>query len=368
MMMSGHFRALPPRLRASALCALALVLLAACAQPAPSANRPAGSAPAPAAQAPGGAPAARPASLEQVTIYLDWIGSSHRHLGYWLAKERGWYAEQGLDVAIESGRGSGQVAQLVTAGKAEFGQMLPIVVVESVAKGAPLKVVAMVHQRSTQSLRFLDSSGIRTPKDLEGKTVGLVPGSVQQLFWPAFAATTGIDVNKVDVVNVDQQTYLRTFVEGRLAAANSDLDGAENVRVKRETGGFGQFAYGDYLPMLGQSVVTTDKMIKERPQVVRGFVKATQRAWEYLYNSPREAVAEASEIVARNVENVAAEDVLDNALSIPPDIMRAKGHENEPLGWSSPDDWSRMLAIQVQYTSLPRTPTLDELTTNDFVR
>jgi NitT/TauT family transport system substrate-binding protein len=366
--MSSGFRALSRRWHLSALCVLGLSLLAACAQPAPSTNRPAAPAGAGAAPVPSGAPAAVPAPQEQVTIYLDWIGASHRHLGFWLAKERGWYAEQGLDVAIESGRGSGQVAQLLAAGKTDFGQMLPNVVVESVARGAPLRVVAMVHQRSTQSLRFLDSSGIRTPKDLEGKTVGLVPGSVQQLFWPAFAASAGIDATKVDVVNVDQQTYLRTFVEGRLTAANADLDGSDNARLRRETGGFGFFAYGDYLPMLGQSVVTTDRLIKERPQVVRGFVKATQRGWEYLLNDSREAVTEASEIVARNIENVAAEDVLDNALSVPPDIARAKGHETEPLGWSSPDDWSRMLTIQAQYTSLPRVPGLDELMTNDFVR
>ena len=124
----------------------------------------------------------------KVTVILDWDGTQPQHMPYWIARERGWYAKRGLEVRIQPGRGSGQVAQAVAAGQAEFGQMTPIVLAQSVAKqGAPLRMVGLTLQKDTISLRYFRTSGIATPRDLEGRTVGLVPGSVGDLLWPAFA-------------------------------------------------------------------------------------------------------------------------------------------------------------------------------------
>ena len=99
-----------------------------------------------------------------VTITLDWVGYQPHHMAFWLAKERGWYRDRGLDVSIQDARGSGQVVQLPTAGQTDFGLVTAIVDTQSVAKGAPLQMVGVFTQQDNTALKYLHSSGIRGRK------------------------------------------------------------------------------------------------------------------------------------------------------------------------------------------------------------
>ena len=313
--------------------------------------------------------AAQGPSLRKVTIILDWDGAQPQHMPYWLARERGWYAERGLEVRIQPGRGSGQVAQAVVAGQAEFGQMTPSVLIQTVAKqNAPLRMVGVTLQRDTIALKYLLASGIKTPRDLEGRTVGLVPGTVADLLWPAFARAAGVDASKVRTVGVDFRTYNQPFLAGQTDATNSLIGFPDNLRLARQGRPVGEFSYSDYLPMVGFGLVVSARSLAERPETVQDMVKATQRAWEYLFKSPREAVVEAARIIRRNVDDAAEEDLLVEAsLQVYPRLMRSRATESKPAGWSSPEAWQRMISVLGQFDTLPRTPTTDELMTNRFV-
>jgi NitT/TauT family transport system substrate-binding protein len=314
--------------------------------------------------------AAQGRPLQSVTVVLDWDGAQPQHMPYWLARERGWYAEQGLSVRIQPGRGSGQVAQLVAAGQAEFGQMTPVVLAQTVAKQkAPLKMVGVTFQRDTIALKYFKASGIKTPKDLEGRTVGLVPGTVNELLWGAFARAAGFDTEKVKVVGADFRTYASSFAAGQIEATNSLLGYHDNVRLTRQGRAVGEFVYSDYLPMVGFGLVTSTRTLTERPELVRRMVRATQKAWDHLLRSPREAVAEAARIITRNVEGTSdAEDlIVEASLQVIPRLMRSKASDGKPPGWSHPGDWGKMVAVLEQQDRLPRTPAVEELMTNRFV-
>ncbi len=340
---------------------LALGLVAACA---PTAQSP--TAKAETGANPGGAP--RPA-LRPVTIVLDWIDRNPQHMGFILAKERGWYAEQGLDVTLQSGRGSVQVLQLVTAGQAEFGLINGITQVQAVAKqNVPVKMVAVVYQKDNLGLRYFEASGIKSLKDLEGRRIGLVTGSIQHLLWPAFAKASGIDASKVEVVNVDVQTYVQQWSAGQFDAANTGLGTYETVAFDRQGRHVIEVTFAETLPLLGFGVVTPQKLIAERPEVVRGFVKASQRGWDYLVKSPDQAINEAVAVIKRNDEDTRdADGIAEAAHKMIPAFMLSRSTEGKPLGWSNPDDWRDMIAVTQQVDPLPRTPTVDELMTNQFV-
>jgi ABC-type nitrate/sulfonate/bicarbonate transport system substrate-binding protein len=114
--------------------------------------------------------------------------------------------------------------------------------------------------------------------------------------------------------------------------------------------------------------VVTRKTLDERPAVVEGFAKATQRAWEYMVQSPREAVTEATEIIHKHVQNAPAADlIIEGALEPVPAMMRSRSTEGKPVGWSNPDDWRGMIAALQKAGDLPRVPTPEELMTNRFV-
>src|SRR5262249_7449079 len=184
--------------------AAATSLLAACAPAA--APTPVAPAPAPAVQ---GAPPER----EDVSVRLDWIPGSH-HAPFYVALDKGWYAEQGLDVEVGAGNGSGQAAQLVAAGQATFGHVEGGALLRAIGSGMPLKSVALAGAKTPLGYAYA-TDVIRTPKDLEGKTYAGVLASATHQVWPAFAEINGIDTKSVTVVNVAANSSTQIVSAGK---------------------------------------------------------------------------------------------------------------------------------------------------------
>ncbi len=147
---------------------------------------------------------AQKAPLKPVTLVLEWTGFQPQHFGFWIARERGWYADEGLDVTIKSSGGSTQAMQIVTGGQAEFGNVAASSLTQAAGQGSvPLRMVALFGQKDSLSIAYFESSGIKTPKDLEGRKLGMVPGSVAFLLWPSFAKANGVDASRVEIKNWD---------------------------------------------------------------------------------------------------------------------------------------------------------------------
>src|ERR687887_665708 len=150
-------------------------------------------------------PLARPAYAQakrQVTMRLDWLYQGP-NAGFLIAQEKGFYEQVGLNVEIGLGKGSGSTAQLVASKATQFGFADGFVVGNSVSKGMSIKMVAGIFRRNPTAVVVLDESDIKTPKDLEGKTVAIPTGATQFQQWPAFVKGCGLDASKIRVVNVD---------------------------------------------------------------------------------------------------------------------------------------------------------------------
>src|SRR5436309_11373458 len=128
---------------------------------------------------------ARAQAKRQVTMRLDWLYQGP-NAGCMIAQDKGFYDEVGLSVEVGPGKGSGSTAQLVGSKAAQFGFSDGYVVANSVAKGMSIKMVAGVYRRNPTAVIVLESSGIKTPKDLEGRTVASPTGGTQFQQWPAF--------------------------------------------------------------------------------------------------------------------------------------------------------------------------------------
>ena len=110
------------------------------------------------------------APLKQVSMTLDWVFQGP-NVGFMLAQDKGFYREAGLDVAITPGKGSGSTAQLVASKAAQFGFADGYVVGNGVAKGMGLKSVGSIFRRNPAAVVVLADSDIKSPKDLEGKSI-----------------------------------------------------------------------------------------------------------------------------------------------------------------------------------------------------
>src|SRR5260221_7620835 len=126
-------------------------------------------------------PLARPGRAQtkrQVTMRLDWLYQGP-NAGFLIAQDKGFYEQAGLKVEIGPGKGSGSTAQLVASKAAQFGFADGFVVGNSVSKGMSIRAVAGLYRRNPTAVVVLADSDIKTPKDLEGKTIAIAAGSTQ---------------------------------------------------------------------------------------------------------------------------------------------------------------------------------------------
>lgn len=318
-----------------------------------------------------GAALAQDQPLKPVTLVLEWTGFQPQHFGYWIAKDRGWFADEGLNVTIRSSAGSAQAMQLVAGGKAEFGNAASASLVLAAGKGKlPLRMVGLFGQKDSLSMAYFASSGIKTPKDIEGRRLGMVPGSLASLLWPAFAKVTGIDPSKVQIVNWNFRSYYGIFGAKQVAISGNFTLGSTGQWLFKKRGDIvHQFVLSDYLPILGSGIIVRSDLIRKDPDLIRRFVKATQRAWAYLEKDPKKAVPEAAADVHRQFPGTPPANIIaEYAYQMIPGRMVSPATAGKPVGWSSPAEWTKMITLLKTYDkSMTRTPTQSELMTNEFV-
>ena len=132
------------------------------------------------------------AQKRDVSFRLDWIYQGP-NAGFMVAKDKGFYDEAGLNVDMGPGKGSGSTAQLIASKTSQFGFADGFVVGAGVAKGMELAMVGAIYRRNPTAAIVLAESGIKTPKELEGKTIGIAPGGTQFQQWPAFVKGCKLD-------------------------------------------------------------------------------------------------------------------------------------------------------------------------------
>jgi len=114
--------------------------------------------------------AAQAQPKEKVVLMLNWYLYSE-HAPFFLGKARGYYDQEGIDLDIQEGRGSGVTVQAVAANTATFGYVDVPTMIKAAAKGAPVRAVGVALQVSPMSVMGFSDKNIRAPKDIVGKTV-----------------------------------------------------------------------------------------------------------------------------------------------------------------------------------------------------
>jgi NitT/TauT family transport system substrate-binding protein len=222
-------------------------------------------------------------AAEKVTFLTSWFAQAE-HGGFYQAKATGLYDKAGLDVTIKMGGPQVNGSQLLLAGDTDFMMGYDIQVLKGREQNLPLVTVA-------SSFQF-DLQGIMTHDDvpdlaaLKGRPI-LIAGSSRTTFWPWLRARYGYTDDQIRPYTFNLQPFFADKTVAQQAYPSSEPYQAEQQNEKAK---FFLLADGGY-PPYGSTIVTTEKMIAEKPDVVGRFVKASLEGWRDYMKNPAPANA-----------------------------------------------------------------------------
>jgi len=234
------------------------------------------------------------AGLVPATMLLQWRPQA-QFAGFYVAQERGFYREEGVNMTILPGGPERLVVDYLTSGAATFGGMFLARGVEVRANGAPVVNIAQIVQRSSLMLVAKTASGIRTVKDLAGRRVGLW-GAEFGLQPKALFKREGIDP-----VVVAQGASLTLFLLGGVDACSAMWYNEYHTLMSAglDVGELVPFFFHDLgLDFPEDGIYTLEQTWNENPELCRAVARATLKGWRYAFDHP----AEALEIVLQQME------------------------------------------------------------------
>lgn len=299
-----------------------------------------------------------------VTLRLEWaIGGGHGP--FYLAKERGYFTEEGIDIDITPGNGSSRTVAIIGSKGAMFGISDGASLIRNVAQGLPVKMVGAVANMSPFGLGVRKDSGITTIKEIEGHSLAFTAGSAQASVWPAIMQINGVDASKVNMVNMDFAGAIAAVansqVQGQLVGVDGQPLVLEDRGIPMTTFLFSELG----LSAIGKGIIVHDDMIKENPDLIRRFLKAVKKGFEEAAKSPDEAArlaVAAQDAAARQTEGMLKRQMLINL-----DLIHSANTKRKPFLTMDERDWAGQLDALKQYGDLQTDLMPTAFFTNEFV-
>jgi len=306
--------------------------------------------------------------LRPVSFTLPWLADGSDAFLY-LARQKGYWAEEGLDVGIVRGNGSYAAAQAVASGRFEFGFAATSSNLLLMGKGAPIIQIASIMYDSTMGISVLEDSPITNLKQLEGKRVGSTASSGDWPFIPAIAKLVPFEMSKVELVPADANVKQKLLDQGKLDAVSGfgttvlTMYAGSPIRIRF-------LPYRDYgLKIYGNSLLTHRDIIDRDPELVAGLVRGLLRGLKDSMLDPDAAVdamfAQIPEF--RLVPSARTQARMGAAITSV--LANDPASIEHGLGWSDPEAVAKMVAFVKEYAAEPAdaAPVFDQIMTNRFV-
>jgi NitT/TauT family transport system substrate-binding protein len=303
-------------------------------------------------------------TAQKISLRLDWVTSGY-HAPYFVGIKNGYYKEQGLDVTVEPGNGSANVAQAIGNGNGDFATVDGGAMMQLVAKGLPVKSVMGLYQRNPIGVIYNIKSGITKPKDLEGKTLVITNGDAPAALLPAFMAATGVDIKKVNVVSTDPASKNAAVISGRGDAVVTFSFQAVPII---ETAGVAvkTFDYADYgVTVPGITLIARTEYIEKNPETVKKMALAIRKSFEWTRDNPEKAVEILGEM------NPGQKLLMNTALPVLKGsfaLWHSKATARQPIGVMAREDWALAEEVLVKYVGMQKLDSADRYFTNAFVQ
>jgi NitT/TauT family transport system substrate-binding protein len=229
------------------------------------------------------------AAADTVTFMLDWLPAGDKAAVY-LGVEKGLFDAEGLKVTVQSGRGSSDVVTKLATGAADMGTGGLAALLQARATDAvQVKAVMSIYTLQPDAIFTTEGAGINSLKDLEGKTVATATFSSSNVSWPLLLKANKVDSESIKLLKVDPGALAPMLASGKVAATINWVTVAPAFAgpLKEAGKSFKALPWSHYgFDGYGLSVFVSDKMLAQRPETVRKFLKAYRLATEMAIADP----------------------------------------------------------------------------------
>ncbi|MGM0231367.1 NitT/TauT family transport system substrate-binding protein [Enterococcus sp. AZ091] len=217
--------------------------------------------------------------LAKVSIQIDGAATPY-YAPLYLAKEKGWFEEEGLDVEFYYASAS-EIVKNVAANNVEFGFPNSDPVVIGRSNGVPVKIIHTTYQEGLGSIIYKKNSTIRKPEDLQGKTIGITSyGSPNFIQLQVILEQVGLSLDDVSIKIIGTGAIVNSLVSDQVDAISFSMLRAYDLQEQGLT--VGEFRSENYMPTQGNVVITSDKFLKKNLDLCQKFVKALNRSLAFL--------------------------------------------------------------------------------------
>lgn len=285
--------------------------------------------------------------LQPLTVRLAFIAGGI-DAPFFVAKSKGYFEDEGLDVTIVDGTGSTDTIQAVGNGTVQLGNAGIGALAQAAAQAKFDNITAIfgLVQKDPSSIVSLKGSGINEPKDLEGKRFATEAGNFSDGMIGAFAAVNDVDLDKIELIvtNNYNQALLRGDADFVNVWANPDGD---KISVFNEIEP--PMLFADYgVNVLGSSVIVRKDWLSENEEAVRGYLRAITKAHADVLANPDEAL----DLFMEN-----RPDADRDAIALEIEVMEQYRHtartEGLPFGQVDPEDLAQTITLLETYADIP---------------
>lgn len=293
-------------------------------------------------------------NLQEISLRLKWINQA-QFSGFFMANSKGFYKENGLNVKIEAGGPNISPIQMVVSGANDFGIVGADQIILARERGMPIIAIGVIYKQTPEALISLKEKNITTPQDLIGKKIAVIYGN-DEVLYNSFLSNQKIDRSTLKEVPQipDVSQLITNQVDVKMAYEMNDPVLLQIKGIDTNVIRFRDYGVNFY----ADTLFTTEDIVKNHPNVVKNFVKASFKGWDYSIKNPNEAIEEVMN-VNPNLNKEAQLGYLQSSIPI---INR-----NEELGFSDKNIWEDMQRELINQKLMTKSIDIDKAFTNNFL-
>ena len=310
---------------------------------------------------------ARAQTLDKFQFRLNWTLYGE-HAPFFVALDKGFYKEEGLEVEILEGSGSTTVAQLVGNMTNPVAYVDAATMMRGVGAGMPIKAVGVTLQQSPMAFIYRADAARPTKIDeIKGSRIAITAGDASLAIFTAFMGKLGMKVDDVNLITVANPQSKEQAVLNKQADALLGYFMDQGPRMQLQTGvkmGWTRLYDMAGVSTLSSAIIANSDWLKDAKNQaqLRRFLRASQRGWQYTFDNRDEA----AEIFMKRAPAFNKEISLLE-INGTMTILRTEKTKGKPIGWSASEDWKESQDLLEKYAKLKSQPDVNVYFSNEFL-